>query len=157
MTDTNAARSDVGSALVAVLMIILGGMSIWDTTTYADFDSAVFPRAVAIGLIGFSVVYLLGWLLGRTAPAAPAEPGSWPRRILLVAAMVAAALAMPWFGFVLTALLCFLVLLVIAMHDPWTPFRLGVYPLVGAAVVGAFYLLFAKVLKVPLPQGFFWQ
>ena len=153
-------RSDVGSPVTAALMIILGALTINDTYAYADFDSVVFPRAVAIVLMLLALAILLRWLVQRTGNLAvgetgePAESGgSWPRRIALVAVMLGAALAMPWIGFQVVGLITFAGLIIIAMHDPWTPFRIVVYPLVGIAIVTGFYLLFAKLLMVPLPVG----
>jgi len=153
--------TDAGVAVVAALMVIFGTFAIEDTYGYADFDSAVFPRAVAIVLILLALAILLRWVAQRTGILAgsdtgsePAESGgSWPRRIALVAVMLAAALIMPWIGFLTAGLVTFAALLVIAMHDPWTPARIVVYPLVGLGIVMGFYSLFAKLLMVPLPVG----
>lgn len=46
-----AQSADVGTAIVASLLVIFGAAAIWDTFSYADFDSAVFPRMVAGVLI----------------------------------------------------------------------------------------------------------
>ena len=67
--------------------------------------------------------------------------------------MIAAALLMPFLGFLATGMLTFAVILLAAMYDPWTPYRLIVYPISGAVIVAGFYLLFSKLLKVPLPEG----
>lgn len=154
-----ARSADVGTAIIASLLIIFGAAAIWDTFSYADFDSAVFPRMVAGVLILLAVGVLVRWIAQRTGAVAmtPTDveesAGSWPRRILLVAVMLAAALAMPWLGFLVAAIISFAALLLIAMHDPWTPSRIVVYPLVGLAIVIGFYVLFAKLLMVPLPSG----
>ena len=154
-----APARDVGTAVVAALMVLFGAAAISDTYSYFDFDSAVFPRTVAIVLILLSLAVLVRWVAQRTGVigAAPNEAiengGSWPRRIALVVVMLAAALAMPWVGFLVAALVSFAMLLVIAMHDPWTPARIVVYPLVGLAIVVGFYVLFAELLMVPLPDG----
>ncbi len=151
--------SDAGAAIVAALLVIFGAAAVWDTYSYFDFDSAVFPRTVAAVLILLALGVLVRWLFQRAgyvsvSPAEVAENGgSWPRRIALVIVMLAAALAMPWLGFLITAIISFGVLLVIAMHDPWTPGRIVVYPIVGLAIVVGFYFLFAKLLMVPLPAG----
>lgn len=154
-----ASSADAGTAIVAALLTLFGVAAINDTYDYADFDSAVFPRTVAILLVILSLAVLLRWLAQRAGfAAAPSsetvdEGGSWLRRIALVVVMLGAGFAMPWTGFLLTALVSFGLLLVIAMHDPWTPARLVVYPLVGIAIVLGFYFLFAKLLMVPLPVG----
>ena len=155
---TRPAR-DAGTAIVAALLVIFGAAAIADTSTYADFDSAVFPRTVASALILLSLAVLVRWLAQRmglvsvASTETVADGGSWTRRIALIVVMLAAALAMPWLGFLVTALVTFAALLVVAMHDPWTPARIVVYPLVGLAIVIGFYFLFAKLLMVPLPTG----
>lgn len=150
-------RKDYGGALMAVLLIAFGAFAVHDTTGYADPDSAVFPRTVAIGLIAVSAAYLLLWLSGRTAPAMLRESGSWPRRIAFIVVMLATAFAMPWVGFIPAALASFAVLMMIAMYDTWTPRHIVIYSLVALIVVLGFYMLFAKLLQVPLPKGWLFQ
>jgi hypothetical protein len=145
--------SGIGGVIVAALMVIFAAVVIWETTTYADFDSAVFPRTVAIVLIACCLAYIAMWLAGLTRAAPPAEDGSSPRRVGLVLLMLASAFIMPWAGFVLSSLLLFAALTALAMYERWTPFRLIVYPLVGIAIVIGFYMLFGQLLRVPLPAG----
>jgi len=150
-------EKDYGGAIMAVLLIAFGVFAVHDTTRYADPDSAVFPRAVAMGLIAIAATYLLMWLLGRAVPAEYRERGSWLRRIAFITVMLATALAMPWVGFVPAALASFALLMIIAMYDAWTPKRAAIYGLTGLAVVLGFYVLFAKLLQVPLPKGWLFQ
>lgn len=149
-------RRDVSTPFMAALFIALGALVIWDTTTYTDADSYVFPRTIASVMIGLSVILLLQWLIGWTPSAS--DPGltgahSVPRRVALFASMIAAALAMPFIGFLAAGLIVFAAIMLTAMYDPWTPYRFIVYPVAGAAIVCGFYLLFARVLQVPLPEG----
>ena len=153
----DGARSDFGGAIVALLLIAFGSFAIYDTTTYADPDSAVFPRTVAMALIAAAAAYLVVWLAGRAGPALANEPGSWLRRIAFVIVMLSAALAMPWVGFIPSALVSFALLMIISMYDAWTPRRMVVFGAVGAAIVFGFYALFAKFLLVPLPTGWLFQ
>lgn len=153
----NDAKSDFGGAIVALMLIAFGALAIYDTTTYADPDSAVFPRTVAIGLVTASAVYVLMWITGYAGPAVVNAPGSWPRRIAFVVIMLLAVLAMPWVGFIPAALVSFALLMVIAMYDRWTPKLIAVYGAVGFAIVISFYILFAKFLLVPLPKGWLFQ
>ncbi len=144
---------DYGGAIVALLFIAFGAFAIYDTTTYGDPDSAVFPRTVAIALVAISVIYLLTWIIGRAGPAGYNERGSWPRRIAFVVVMLLAVLAMPWVGFILSAIVSFALLMVIAMYDRWTLKRVAIYGSIGVAIVFGFYALFAQFLLVPLPKG----
>jgi hypothetical protein len=46
----------------------------------------------------------------------------------------------------------FAALTVLAMYEPWDGKRATVYTVVGIAIVTGFYVLFAKVFLVPLPE-----
>ena len=145
---------DVGGMVMAVVFIVLAALALWDTTTMADADSYVFPRAIAIALIAFSIA-LIVWNLVRPSPGngTVVAGASTPRRIGLVAAMLVGTALMPYVGFLVSGLVVFAAIIWIAMYDPWTRFRLIVYPLVGIGIVIGFYTIFAKVLLVPLPTG----
>ena len=155
-TKSVARRRDISSPIMAAIFIAIGVIVIWDTTTYTDADSYVFPRTIAIVMIGLAVLLTIQWFLGWK-PSAD-DPGasvdkSIPRRVLLVVAMIGAALAMPYLGFLIAGLIAFAAIMLIAMYDPWTPYRLAVYPVAGAIIVIGFYMLFSHVLQVPLPEG----
>ncbi|MGD8957005.1 MAG: tripartite tricarboxylate transporter TctB family protein [Chromatiaceae bacterium] len=145
---------DVGGMVMAVVFILLAALSLWDTTTMADADSYVFPRAIAVAMIAFSIA-LIVWNLVRPSPGngTVVVGASTPRRIGLVAAMLVGTALMPYVGFLLSGLVVFAAIIWISMYDPWTRFRLIVYPLVGIGIVIGFYTIFAKVLLVPLPTG----
>lgn len=149
-------KREISTPIMAALFVALGAIVIWDTTSYTDADSYVFPRTIAIVMIVLSVLLVAQWLLGWSPSAK--DPGvagarSVPRRLALFAAMIGAALLMPYLGFLVTGLIVFLAIMLTAMYDPWTPYRFIVYPIAGAVIVGGFYLLFAQVLQVPLPVG----
>ncbi|MEQ8824227.1 MAG: tripartite tricarboxylate transporter TctB family protein [Filomicrobium sp.] len=155
-TDTKKASRDISSPIMAALFIAIGALVIWDTTFYTDADSYVFPRTIASVMIGLSLLLTIQWLLGWSPSAG--DPGatvdkSVPRRLMLVAAMIATALAMPYVGFLIAGMAAFVIIMLTAMYDPWTPYRLAVYPIAGIIIVVGFYLLFAQVLQVPLPEG----
>lgn len=145
---------DLPGTITAIVFIAVACLALWDTTNMVDADSYVFPRAIAIAMIVFSLV-LIFWNLARPRPAEKKEldTGSYPRRIGLVVAMFASTLLMPYIGFLLSGICAFIALTLAAMFDPWTPSRRLTYPLIGIVVVIGFYTLFAKVLQVPLPSG----
>ena len=151
------ASRDVAGMVLAAVFILLGAVLWWDTTTMSDPDSYVFPRATIVAMVVFCLILIVSNLMriggfgGASGDAAAG--GSTPRRIGLVAAMLAGTLMMPVFGFVVSGLAVFGVLTLVAMYDPWTRFRLIVYPLAGTAIVVGFYLLFSELLLVPLPVG----
>lgn len=145
---------DVGGMVMAVVFIALAAAALWDTTTMADADSYVFPRAIAIAMIAFSIA-LIVWNLVKPSPAnGESNPAaSTPRRVGLVAAMLIGTALMPYVGFMLSGIAVFAAIMWFAMYDEWTRFRLIVYPVVGIGIVLGFYTIFAKVLLVPLPTG----
>lgn len=142
-----------GGAVVSALLIGAGVLALWDTASYVDLDSAVFPRTVAGAMILACLATIFRWFLGRATPVPEQPKGSARRRALLVAIMLAGSLAMPYVGFLPAAAVAFAALLLIAMYDPWTRYRMIVYPLVGIAVVFGFYYLFSELLLVPLPTA----
>lgn len=144
---------DVGGMVTAAFFILLGAVLYYDTTTMLDRDSYVFPRAVIAAMIGLSLAVIIMNLVRPEAETGGPERGSVVRRAGLVVAMVAAIALMPVLGFVVSGLIAFMIIMVLAMYDPWTRFRLIVYPVVGIAIVVGFYVLFKEVLYVPLPTG----
>lgn len=144
---------DVGGMVMAALFIVLGAVLYYDTTTMLDPDSYVFPRAIIAVMVGLSLAVIIVNLVRPEAGAGAHERGSVVRRVGLVAAMLGATALMPILGFVLSGLIAFMIIMVFAMYDPWTRFRLIVYPVVGVAIVAGFYILFKQLLYVPLPTG----
>ena len=143
---------DLGGLVCAALFILGGCLALWDTTQMVDADSYVFPRAVAIAMIVFSIAFIVWNFVHPATEGLEAGPGSTPRRIGLVLTMLGCAVIMPYTGFVIAGAAAFFILMVIAMYEKWTHGRLVVYPLVCLAVVFGFYALFAKALLVPLPE-----
>lgn len=152
--DSKAAGRDIGGMLMAVVFIVLAVVALWDTTNMADADSFVFPRAIAVAMIVFSLA-LIVWNLVRPSSGngETTAEASTPRRVGLVAAMLIGTVLMPYVGFLASGLAVFAAILVFAMYDPWTRGRLIAYPLIGVGIVLGFYAIFAKVLLVPLPAG----
>lgn len=140
----------VGSLLVAGLFVMLGGVTLFDTLSYSDVDSKVFPRAAAVLLITASVISILQTLLKPVADEGFGS-GSWWRRALLVVAMLTACVLMPRTGFVVSSAVAFIGALIAAMHDTWRWRLAATYSLAGAFVVGGFFSLFKYGLNVPLP------
>ena len=148
-------RRDVGGMVTAAVFILVAVVALWDTTTMVDADSYVFPRAVATAMIVFCLM-LIAWDLLRPSSGngdVPVPGASTVRRVSLVTAMLVSTMLMPWLGFLVSGLVAFVSIMLIAMYDPWTRFRLLVYPFVCLAFVVGFYFLFAKLLLVPLPVG----
>jgi len=150
MSDAARAGSSTGTLLVSLFFIVAGIVTLYDTTTYTDVDSKVFPRAAAILLILAATISLVTDLV-RGARESGFGNGDWWRRLLLVGAMLACCLAMPLTGFLPAAAIAFLGALVAAMHQRWTARHVLIYGVSGAVLMGGFYALFRYGLNVPLP------
>jgi len=149
-------QSDLSGIIVAAVLILVACVALWDTTNMVDADSFVFPRAVAVAMIVFSIIFIVLQLInpsiGRNDEAG-ISGGSNSRRTGLVVAMVGSALLMPWLGFLISGVMAFGCIMLLAMHDEWTLKLRLIFPLVGLVVVVGFYFLFAELLLVPLPTG----
>ena len=145
-------KRSIATPIMSLLFIGLAAIVYWDTTSYTDSDSYVFPRAIVAVMVSLSILSIVRWLIAPV-PEFVSFEGANLRRLGLVVAMLGSTLAMPWIGFIASALLAYGVILMLAMYDPWTPKRMLVYPLAGAGLVFGLYMLFKETLKVPLPVG----
>jgi putative tricarboxylic transport membrane protein len=133
-------------------LVLFGGAALVVITQSAGLNSyaAVFPRTIAVAMVvfvGFSVVKLF---LTRHVTEVVVE-GSVVRMIALPLIMLAAVFLIPLLGFMITAVLLGLALIVPAQHDKFTP-KGWAYLIIGlAGTITAFTLLFSEVLGVPLP------
>lgn len=152
MSDASNKQSQgqLGSLIVSALFAIAGAITLYDTLSYTDRDSQVFPQTVAVILIVCSVVSFLMSLL-KPENEGGFKQGSWFRRILLIATMFVCCIAMPIVGFLPAAAIAFVGGLLAAMHDRWSVKKITVYAASGIVIMGGFYVLFKLVLNVPLP------
>lgn len=140
----------IGSVIVSALFVVAALVTFYDTTTYSDRDSQVFPQAVAIILLVTAGLSLVMQFL-KPSDNDGFGTGSWWRRCLLVATMFLTCLAMPVVGFLPAAAIAFAGGLIAAMHDRWTRTNMLLYSASGVVIMVAFYALFKYLLLVPLP------
>lgn len=151
--DANDVRGTAG----ALVFIAVGVVVLWDAGHINNWAGAVFPRALAILMIGLSITLVVRNLLGFSGGAERPPSGSVPRRVGLVVAMLLAAVLMPYLGFMITGVAAYVAIMVVAMYERWTKLRVALYPAVGVVTVFAFHLLFDTIFHVPLPDGrLFW-
>lgn len=154
INNQNQLQRDTATLVMACLFILVAVISLWDTTHMLDSDSYVFPRAIAIAMIIFSVALIVWHLVKpRQKRSDTKTEASTLRRVSLIVVMLGACLLMPWLGFLIPGITTFVLLMWIAMYDEWTTLRLIIYPLIAVAIVLGFYTLFGNILQVPLPVG----
>lgn len=143
-------QGQIGSLIVSALFVFVGVVTLYDTLSYTDRDSQVFPQTVAIILIVCASVSFIVRFMH------PSEEGGfgrgvWWRRVLLIATMMLACLAMPAVGFLPAGAIAFIGGLIAAMHDRWTLKNSLIYWGAGGIIMVLFFTLFKFVLHVPLP------
>jgi hypothetical protein len=152
MTQPSASKSqgNIGSLIVSALFVLIGFVTLYDSTSYTDRDSQVFPQTVAIILIITAAISFVTRFL-RPIDSDGFGRGVWWRRILLVATMFLTCFAMPVVGFLAAGTIAFAGGLIAAMHENWTAKTIVLYWGCGALIMVAFFSLFKFVLHVPLP------
>jgi hypothetical protein len=149
-------KKDLSGMVVAAILIFVAVVAIWDTTDMTDSDSFIFPRAIAVSMISFCILFIVQQMISPSIgknDEAGVQGGSTPRRIGLVSVMVISSLLMPWLGFLISGVLAFSSIMMLAMFDEWTLSRRLIFSLSGIAIVVGFYIVFAQLLLVPLPIG----
>ena len=148
--NTGKSQGYIGSLIVSALFIVAGLVTLYDTTSYSDVDSKVFPRAVAIILIICAAISLITTFLKSSSEEGFGQ-GIWWRRVLLIITMLLACFAMPYVGFLAAGAIAFCGGLIAAMHDNWSGRTMLLYGGIGVLIMVVFYTLFRYLLHVPLP------
>lgn len=152
MTHTTASKSQghIGSMIVSALFVLVGIVTLYDTTSYTDRDSQVFPQTVAIILIITAAISFITRFLKPTDDGGFGR-GIWWRRVFLIITMFLTCFAIPIVGFLAAGVIAFAGGLIAAMHDKWTAKTAVLYWGSGAVIMVAFFTLFKFILHVPLP------
>ena len=148
----SAAKSEgqLGSLIISAMFVLLGVVTLYDTLSYTDRDSKVFPQTVAIILIVCATVSFVIRFI-KPSDEGGFGQGIWWRRVLLISTMVLTCLVMPIVGFLPAGVIAFAGGLIAAMHDRWSLSNVLLYWGSGGIVMVMFYTLFKFVLNVPLP------
>lgn len=138
--------------LLPVIFIACAAFSLWEARNMSQLG-AVFPVVISAVIMVAGIARLIQLSLHSVMTTSPSSRGSTPRRAMLVVVMLGWAVTLPWLGFLVSSLVSFVALMLIAQYQRWYPRRLAGHLLVGACLVGCFYALFALLLNVPLPSG----
>jgi putative tricarboxylic transport membrane protein len=159
IVDSTAAERrtrDLPGIIFAFLFAAIGGWVILESRTLSALGS-VFPITIAVAMIVCSLILIGGNLLRPAGDTSGSlDDGlSTPRRLALATVMLLWALLMSRAGFVLSSIVAFFLLLLIAEYDRWTPRRALVQAGIGIAFVALSYLLMRDVLLIPVPDARF--
>ena len=148
-----AVRRDPASLILALVLVLIGGYVLFATASMSAMG-AVFPRTIAIVMIVTSVLLAAVKLYRPSVrDEAGEESGSPVRRMALIGVVLAWAVLFPYVGFVVTGLVAFFLVCLIAEHDPLTVPRLLLFAAVDLVLVVGAWLLLASALNVPFPRG----
>ena len=142
---------DVSGVIASVIAIVIGVMVL---RAARDFDTlgAVFPRSVEELMMVLGACYVV-LALRKPGVSATRLQGSGMRRLVLFGVMLGWALLLEPLGFLTTSLIGYVLGLLIANFDRWTPRMTMIYCGAGCSMVVGLFLLFRFALKVPLPPG----
>jgi putative tricarboxylic transport membrane protein len=143
-------------AVCLLLLLLLGGLALTFGLHLGLGDEdmpgpGLFPAVVALLLLGLLGPLCLRLAAGSPSEAEAADTDGWRRVGLYLVGMAVAALALAPLGFVLGIGLALLLVLRFAEGLGWR----------GAAIataigIGACFVLFDRLLEVPLPRGTLW-
>lgn len=139
------------AALFLILVGITTGLHAWLNLGLGNLqlpDSGFMPFLGSLLLIGCSLIWLLGNLGPDSAPVPFWAGRDWLRPLLSVLLMLFYAWSIDWLGYLLATLVFMLTWQLGIERERWQ--KAGLIALASTAVM---YLLFAKLLAVPLPTG----
>ena len=154
----NTKGRDTAGLVMSCLFILIAVVALWDTTHMMDADSFIFPRAIAIAMIVLNLLLIGRNFLNPAEEKEEVQTGaSTSRRVALIAGMLISCVLMPYLGFLISGIITFILLMMVSMYDEWTAKTKVIYPLVALSLVVGFYMLFSKLLLVPLPVGMLFE
>jgi len=144
--------ADVGAAIVAALLALVAVAAFWGATAFSPMGSW-FPKAISGIMLVASLLVVWRSLRGRGHKDRSMARDGAVRSGLLIAVMLGWIALLETVGFVVTSVVAFLVLALVANRDRVTVRRVVLYVVVAVVVVVAFRSLFVDVLNVQLPRG----
>lgn len=145
-------NADKAAIVVAALLMAVAAVALWQSREFTPF-AAIFPRTVGAALLLSCLFVAVRILRGRGRPATGMGGAGLLRSALLVLTMLGWIFVLESAGFLLASWAGFVVLALLANHDPLSPRRVAGF--VGGALVCvlALQVLFQRGLDVKLPAG----
>ena len=147
-------RRDVAGMICAAGFILLG-IYVFLGARGMSAVGSIFPTTIAIGMILFSIALIVAIATGRAVPAevrTESEGGHF-HRLGLAVVMAAWVALLPVGGFVVTSLLAFAAIMVIADYDRPGFRTWAIWSASGIAIVLGFWWVMTDVLLLRMPAG----
>lgn len=139
---------------IAALMVLAVCAVFWWQLSFINTQlDKIFPQFVIISLVGLSVILLIKSFI---RPETKAVFTMKHRGMVALGAvlLVLWVILIDYIGFFITSVIMFAILSWIMQDKQKRTAKAAVSSvIVGAVLIGAIYLLFAKLLLVPLPKG----
>ncbi|MCE8018578.1 tripartite tricarboxylate transporter TctB family protein [Halomonas sp. MCCC 1A11036] len=145
----------IKTAFGSIFFISLGAIVWWQSLNLSVMG-AVFPRVVSITMMLTSVLIILRMLLSKAplwSEATREKPKNIWRGILLVMTIGIWLMLFRPLGMILSSILAFAVLMLIAEQDELRPLRTTLILIGGAIGIFAVTLAMTEVLMIPVPKG----
>ena len=140
------------AGLVLIALGIVTGLNSWLSLKLGSPqhpDAGFMPFLASLAIVVFSAVWVIGNLRPDENPQAFWEPRAWFKPLIAVGMMVLYAVTMESAGYILSTLLFMLLWQFGVEKEKWLRSIL-----VSVISTAAMWFVFAKLLTVPLPQGF---
>jgi putative tricarboxylic transport membrane protein len=140
----------IGGAGVILAIVYLGLTTRLPFGTLAKPGAGLFPLVAGSTLLVASILALReGWAMGRELEVVFPAGEDRRRLVILVGALVAYVLLLPWLGqLVCSALLCMGLIRMLSSSLSWPRVVVA-----GLLMSAALYGVFVMALKVPMPRG----
>lgn len=145
----------IKTAFGSIFFIALGAI-IWWQSLNLSVMGAVFPRVVSITMMLTSVLIILRMLISKAplwSEATREKPKNIWRGIFLVMTVGIWLMLFRPLGMILSSILAFAVLMLIAEQDELRPLRTTLILIGGAIGIFAVTLAMTEVLMIPVPKG----
>ena len=145
--NTDVIGAIIGFALTALFWFNLGNVGML---------SAIFPKAIMYLMTGASAVMLIKGFL-RPDVFAPFKGENLSRIAVVALILFAWVFGMRLLGFIVSSILAFILLTLFLgnLNKQISPRNVMIWVAIAVAEVIVLYLIFTRVLYVPLPRGMF--
>jgi putative tricarboxylic transport membrane protein len=137
--------------LAASCYLYLEAMALREFRAYKEVGPDFWPKIVLIILIALSATLtisnIIKWKKSRSEKSEPEQ--GWKRVLIAIVLAVAYIYFLKPLGFIIATPLFILGMMLLIM-----PKRKKVIPFTILGIMGMIYIIFAKLLYVPLPKGF---
>lgn len=150
--------------IVVTAIFIFGAIGFYDTLRMTSLDSYIFPRFVALCMMGLCGIYMGHVLLAMVQQRGQGKVNvqsvarvdgtiqQW-RIVPLLVCIAMGVMLIPYLGFLISTIVVYMGIMTICFFEKWTVSHWLKQAAYGLCVVGGLYLFFTQILSVPLPQG----